>query len=239
VEEQEKATPDAIIRRLEAFRRQYGQGSITLAGYREILGQFRFKDDNGRLWAPGANSSKWYMWEKGNWNAYTPPGLLTLPTDDERLDTFKARQSRNPVASGLLFCANCGKQLTEGARFCSTCGASYQFSKGATTPTYAPSPLKLAAPTRPAGVTGIAVLQIIGSLIVISLGFAIFAPLLALGVLSLVLTLALFSGRNWARILMLIGAVLNIISIVGIIWGAIVLWYFTRPHVVAYFKAPK
>ena len=58
-------------------------------------------------------------------------------------------------------------------------------------------------------------------------------------VLALIFALALFSGRNWARILMLIGAVLDIISIAGIIWGIILLWYFTRPRVVAYFKQPK
>ncbi len=59
------------------------------------------------------------------------------------------------------------------------------------------------------------------------------------GVLTLFFAVALLSGRNWARILILIGAVLDIISIVGIIWGAILLYYFTRRHVVAYFKAPK
>jgi hypothetical protein len=239
MEEQENATPDSIIRRLEVFRRQCAQGTITLARYREILATFRFKDSHGRVWAPGANSRNWYMWENAKWDARAPPGLLSLPGEDERLEAFTARHSGIPVSVSALLCANCGKQLVEGAKFCSNCGASYQFSKGATAPAYGQSMPKLAAPPRPAGVTAIAVLQIIGSLIVISLGLAVFAPLIAFGALSLVFSLALFSGRNWARYLMLIGAVLNIISIVGIIWGVIVLWYFTRSHVIAYYKAPK
>lgn len=87
-----------------------------------------------------------------------------------------------------------------------------------------------------------AVLQIIGSLIMIGIGLAlgIFGTFVVLaGVLTLLFSLALLSGRNWARILILIGAVFDIISIVGIIWGIILLWYFTRKNVVAYFKAPK
>ena len=67
--------------------------------------------------------------------------------------------------------------------------------------------------------------------------FGVFVVII--GVLTLLFALALLSGRNWARILMLIGAVLDIISIVGIIWGIVLLWYFTRRNVVEYFKAAK
>jgi hypothetical protein len=95
---------------------------------------------------------------------------------------------------------------------------------------------------RPLGVTILAVLQILGSLAMIGIGlilgiFGVFVVIL--GVLTLLFALALLSGRNWARILMLIGAVLDIISIVGIIWGIVLLWYFTRKNVVEYFKAAK
>jgi hypothetical protein len=239
MEQPETATPGAIISRLEVVRRQYAQGSITSGKYRDILATFWFKDDHGRSWAPGANSNNWYVWDKGSWSARAPPAILTLPTDDERLEAFKARQPRIPVASSQLFCANCGKQLAEGASFCSNCGAPYQPSRGVAATAYAPGQSKLAAPTRPAGVTVIAALQIVGSLVVIAIGLSVLPPLSALGALSLVFSLALFSGRNWARILMLIGGVLNVFSGVGIIWGAIVLWYFTRSHVAAYFKALK
>lgn len=94
--------------------------------------------------------------------------------------------------------------------------------------------------------TIIAVLQILGSLAVLAAGLGAAVVLGPLGVLilpfaaiPLLFALALFSGRNWARILMLIGGVLDIISIVGIIWGILILWYFTRPRVVGYFKQPK
>jgi hypothetical protein len=95
---------------------------------------------------------------------------------------------------------------------------------------------------RPTGVTILAALQILGSLVTIAAGaflgvFGFF--FVAIGVVTLLFALALLSGRNWARILMMIGAVLDILSIVGIIWGAVLLWYFTRRHVVAYFKSPK
>ena len=99
--------------------------------------------------------------------------------------------------------------------------------------------------SRPTGVTILGILQIIGSAIMIAtgLGAAFFGGfslvILVLGVLSLIFAFALFTGRNWARILMLVGAVLDILSIVGIIWGVILLWYLTRPRVVAYFKQPK
>lgn len=90
--------------------------------------------------------------------------------------------------------------------------------------------------------TILAALQIVGSVVDIALGLflGIFGfVIVVFGVLTLFFALALLSGRNWARLLILVGAVLDIISIVGIIWGAILLYYFTRPHVVAYFKAPK
>jgi hypothetical protein len=60
-----------------------------------------------------------------------------------------------------------------------------------------------------------------------------------MALLPLIFAIALFTGHNWARILMLIGAVLDIISITGIVWGVILLWYLTRPRVAAYFKQPK
>lgn len=95
---------------------------------------------------------------------------------------------------------------------------------------------------RPTGVTILAVLQILGSLVMIVVGsfLGVFGTIvILLGVLTLLFALALFAGRNWARVLMMVGAVLDILSIVGIVWGIIVLWYFTRRNVVEYFKTPK
>lgn len=97
-------------------------------------------------------------------------------------------------------------------------------------------------PKRPTGVTIVAILQMIGSVIDIAFGlfFGVFGlVIVAIGVLTLIFAVALLTGRNWARILTLIGGVLDLLTIVGIPWGIILLWYFTRKHVVAYFKAPK
>jgi hypothetical protein len=144
----------------------------------------------------------------------------------------------------LPYCPGCGSAYSEGAAFCPTCGRSLQTAGSATSQTPPPPSLGQAQTPvqRPAGVTIVAVLQMVGSIIDIVLGLflGIFGTVVVIfGVLTLFFALALLSGRNWARILILVGAVLDIISIVGIIWGAILLYYFTRKHVVAYFKAPK
>lgn len=148
----------------------------------------------------------------------------------------------------LPFCSNCGKENAEGAAFCPNCGRPFQGLETAgpaagTTPPQSQTFKPMGSPVqRPTGVTILAALQIVGSLAEIAFGavFGVFGVvIIVIGVLALIFGLALLSGRNWARILILIGAVLDIISIVGIIWGVILLWYFTRKHVVAYFKAPK
>lgn len=110
--------------------------------------------------------------------------------------------------------------------------------------TFAPvAPARIA---RPLGVTIIGILQIIGSVVLLLLSTVIAAfggifglLILPFAILPLIFAIGVFTGRNWARILMLIGAVLDILSIAGVIWGIIILWYFTRPRVVAYFKQPK
>jgi hypothetical protein len=149
----------------------------------------------------------------------------------------------------LPYCPGCGTAYTEGAAFCSTCGRSLQAGSPGAPATFAQPAVGQGPPAqgqgpvqRPTGVTILAALQIAGSVVDIALGLflGIFGfVVVVFGVLTLFFAVALLSGRNWARILILVGAVLDIISIVGIIWGAILLYYFTRPHVVAYFKAPK
>ena len=137
------------------------------------------------------------------------------------------------VQENVKYCQKCGAPNDIGVSYCQKCG-EVRFSSSAP-----------ATITRPTGVTILAILQLIGSVIMIvtGIGLAIlggFGLVIAIiGILELIFASALFSGRNWARTLMLVGAVLDIISIVGIIWGIILLWYMTRPRVVAYFKQPK
>lgn len=134
----------------------------------------------------------------------------------------------------VKYCQSCGAPNDPGVSYCQKCGS---MSFGQTAP---------ARIQRPTGVTIIGILQILGSLVFLAFGgfIAAFSGLfgliiLPLALIPLIFAIALYTGRNWARILMLIGAVLDIITIVGAIWGIIILWYFTRPRVVAYFKQPK
>jgi hypothetical protein len=100
-------------------------------------------------------------------------------------------------------------------------------------------------PPRPTGVTILAILQILGGLIYIVLGTVEGALIgsgavifIAVGAFALITGLALFAGRNWARILVLIGGVLDLLGIpIGTIIGIIILYYFTRPQIKAYFAA--
>ena len=99
---------------------------------------------------------------------------------------------------------------------------------------------------RPLGVTIIGILQILGAIVYILIGtiYTAIFPLLGLillpiGVIALIVGVALFTGKNWARILMIILGVLDIISIVGVIIGIIIVVYFRRQNVVAYFKQNK
>ena len=107
--------------RVQRYRWEYDRGRIPLERLREILGQFRFKDDYGRLWMPGVNSNSWYMWENGRWTLYAPPETLNLPSYEERIEAFKARSSEN-----ASFCISCGQRLRAGATFCQRCGQPVQ-----------------------------------------------------------------------------------------------------------------
>ena len=99
---------------------------------------------------------------------------------------------------------------------------------------------------RPLGVTIIGILQILGAIVYILVGtvFVAYAPiigiiLLPIGVIALIIGISVFTGKNWARILMIILGVLDIISIVGIIIGIIIVVYFRRQNVVAWYNQKK
>ena len=100
---------------------------------------------------------------------------------------------------------------------------------------------------RPKGVTILAVFQILVGIIYVALGLvsgaligilgaAFGVIVLIVGIFAIVTGLALFTGKNWARILIMIGGVLDLIDIpIGTIIGIVILWYFTRPEVKEYF----
>ena len=123
---------------------------------------------------------------------------------------------------------------------------------------------------RPTGITVLGILHLIGgtiSLIIATMGAAMLGVsgnmgymstmaagfgsvfLIIFGILAtieFVIAGALFSGKPWGRmiviVLSIIGLIIGLVSIVGnpysvpsIILDAIVLWYMWRPHVIAYF----
>jgi uncharacterized membrane protein (DUF2068 family) len=104
------------------------------------------------------------------------------------------------------------------------------------------------------------VLQALAGIVVLLFGFlfilgAIFAPIVAilgipiliLGLIGLYIAWGLYRGKDWARILAMITAVIFvviglillivIIGIVPLALGVLVLYYLTRPEVKSYYRA--
>lgn len=142
--------------------------------------------------------------------------------------------------SSKKYCMSCGTAIDSGGMFCPVCGETKKFSASPVTEI-----------KRPLGVLIIGILQIIGSLAFIAIGVSIgtaaylFFPagfgivIAAISAIPLIFAILFIIGINAARILMIIAAILDIITLVGIIWGIILLWYLTRPRVRAYFKQTK
>lgn len=143
------------------------------------------------------------------------------------------------VKPGTKYCQSCGTPNDPNASYCVRCG-SVSFGTGAAH-----------SISRPLGVTVLAILQMLASLVTIFVGLTIGAIfpfigglfslfVIGVGVITLLLAIALFSGRNWARILNMIFAVIDLFNFpIGTIIGIIFLIYFTRPGVVAYFRQPR
>lgn len=125
--------------------------------------------------------------------------------------------------------------------------------------------------SRPTGITILGIFYILGGMVwmflalmfgVISVGFmgssmmsglagiggAIAGIAVIVAIIEFVIAGALFSGKSWGRIIVIIFAILDLISqavsllagnifgIVFVILDLIVLYYMWRPHVIRYFK---
>ncbi|TMI29457.1 zinc ribbon domain-containing protein [Candidatus Bathyarchaeota archaeon] len=149
-------------------------------------------------------------------------------------------------SSDKRICLKCGRENEASATFCQSCGAPLVpqpagMQRQATGPMGSGTTME-----RPLGVTIIGILQILGAIVYILVGtvFVAYAPiigiiLLPIGVIALIIGVAVFTGKNWARILMIILGVLDIISIVGILIGIIIVVYFRRQNVVAWYNQKK
>ena len=172
-----------------------------------------------------------------NYNAQQPPSTREY--------------NQNPSPNQVMYCQECGSIVQNGVMYCPNCGSTI-FAQ------VPPARLK-----RPAGVTILGIIQLIFSMIDLLIGVFVGGAFLtaagfsggsalggifgALGVvfifsglLSFIFAIAFLTGRNWGRILMIIGAILELFAFpIGTIIGIIILWYLTRPRVKAYFKQPK
>ena len=137
-----------------------------------------------------------------------------------------------PQNPQVKYCQECGAPNDINAVYCRVCGSTK----------FGPSPPSRIS--RPTGVTILAVLQIIGAMISFAVATAIAVLIPVIGILfyivpifGIISGIGLLIGKNWARIIAMIGAVIELFSVpIGTIIGAVVLWYLTRPRVVAYFK---
>jgi len=159
----------------------------------------------------------------------------------------------------MPFCPNCGASVDPNAAVCSYCGKTLAQSPstvsspqpaassgpfGASAAPYSSNPYSV-APTRPTGITILAVLAGLGGLALIAFG-AISAALgigivfVVIGLIEFGVAYGFWTGASWGWYLGIIGAILDIISIVtlnvvALIIGIIMLYYLTRPNVKTWF----
>jgi hypothetical protein len=163
----------------------------------------------------------------------------------------------------MASCSKCGAPLDPNAQFCASCGsqttpqaAVSPYSSAPAPSSYSSTSVTPATMQRPTGVTILAVLAFLGGLIFLGFGVAagsilsLFLPGLGVGIEILFLVFALiqfaigygfWTGARWAWWLGLIGALLNIVSIIGanvfgFVIGIVMLYYLTRPHVKMWFR---
>lgn len=102
------------------------------------------------------------------------------------------------------------------------------------------------SPTRPTGITILAILAGLGALALIafgalSVGAGIGIAFIIIGLIEFAVAYGFWTGASWGWYLGIIGAILDIISIVtfnvvALIIGIIMLYYLTRPNVKAWFR---
>jgi hypothetical protein len=160
----------------------------------------------------------------------------------------------------MAFCSKCGSSLDPNAQFCASCGAAVnaaQPNPSSQPPNWdtPPVPTVSTQMQRPTGVVVLAILAAIGGLGLLGFGavagsfLGFFLPGVGFGLSILFVIFALIQfgiaygfwvGASWAWWLGIIGAVLQIISIIGLdviglVIGIIMLYYLTRPHVKMWF----
>jgi hypothetical protein len=99
------------------LRERFKEKKISPQEFTDSLKQLRIKDDEGRFWVIGAQSGKWYAFERGEWIEAKPPSQLEKKA----------------------ICIACGYENDLEAEFCVRCG-SRPGESGPETLTGLPSP---------------------------------------------------------------------------------------------------
>jgi len=171
-------------------------------------------------------------------------GRPILPANNKAY-TSTQQNPQPPPSNQMNFCQDCGKPVSYGMSYCPNCGSV----KIGPFPPYSTS--------RPKGIIVLGIMQILLLPFYLLAGFVIggillqysaqpgivgiMFHLLQIGVdfavaLSLIAAIGVLAERNWGRILMMIDAIIILFAFpIGTIWGIIILWYFTRPRVKAFF----
>jgi hypothetical protein len=137
-----------LERRYAELDAQWRSGQLSDEEFRAAVDGLRTEDELGRLWAIGAESGRWYVYQDDQWVEQQPPGSL-----------------------GSVSCVECGAPLQADAPFCDTCGALVEH---APPPPAAPPPLASSAsgPRRGLVIGGI----VAGGLVLLTcLGLGVYA----------------------------------------------------------------
>jgi len=99
------------------LRRQFREKEISRREFIDRLKKLRLRDDQGRFWMIGAQSSKWYYFDGKEWVRSEPPS--------EQAKKVKCLACGLENEPGAEFCERCGESLIEEA-VCPSCGAKLE-----------------------------------------------------------------------------------------------------------------
>ncbi len=144
----------------------------------------------------------------------------------------EVHQPESQTVEKMKFCTSCGAQIPLSATVCPKCGTNI-----------GPSSVYQHTTERPFGVVLIAIIGILAGIVTVAMASFVGLlipigglPIAIIGIIFLFVSISLFTGKNWSRILLMIFSVIFLINFpIGTIIGLLFLYYLTRPHIYAYF----
>ena len=111
-------TPQAIARMLRNLRNK------DRSRYMNLVENVVMVDSQGRYWSIGAETSKWYLLEKGRWIAEQPTGPMRMKRRSELTMQVNERVVQNkPIRSSARVCPSCSRPVKPSQLFCIECGS--------------------------------------------------------------------------------------------------------------------